>query len=342
MIKNSRYWDLSEKDRRIFRDIHIQIKKVYNDAIYRGLLTKKTGRRYMAALILFGKFLVECYQKKNLNYIEPKHIYAFIEQAWEAGYSKSSIETTLSAIRDFYDRVREDGASQYLPTNDALRFELEEIGFVTRNKIDRIGRQRAWTENEVEEMKKKAVEMGYCVYADIIEISRAFGLRIHEAIRLTIEQINNAKATGKLTVKGKGGLVRDITLRNGRQIAIIDKLSSNCSKGKVFLNENEKAHELIKKVQHFIYNNREDIQENIKSCKVLNRLCMAAKFDGTLKYDNSIERANITPHGLRHTWAIEYYLELIAAGVCDIVARKIVSKELGHFRTEITMVYLKI
>lgn len=46
-------------------------------------------------------------------------------------------------------------------------------------------------------------------------------------------------------------------------------------------------------------------------------------------------------HGLRHSYAQERMSELIALGRIRAVALKVVSQEMGHFRPEITEVYLR-
>src|SRR5690606_19508821 len=87
---------------------------------------------------------------------------------------------------------------------------------------------------------------------------------------------------------------------------------------KVFVKENEKTHEVIKQVQNFIHNYRNQVQEDLKN-----------------------GRANITFHGLRHTYAQERYKELRESGKGDYNAKLTVARELGHFRIEITNTYLK-
>ena len=49
---------------------------------------------------------------------------------------------------------------------------------------------------------------------------------------------------------------------------------------------------------------------------------------------------NLTFHGLRHAYAQNRYQHFINKGVDDYNARLKVSKELGHFRVEITEIYL--
>jgi integrase len=45
-------------------------------------------------------------------------------------------------------------------------------------------------------------------------------------------------------------------------------------------------------------------------------------------------------HGLRHNYAVEYYLSLIKKGCTDSQACKQVSQWMGHEREEITRIYL--
>ena len=48
----------------------------------------------------------------------------------------------------------------------------------------------------------------------MVKLAYSQGLRIHEVARLDKSQLENALKEGILTVKGKGGLVRNISLNN--------------------------------------------------------------------------------------------------------------------------------
>ena len=48
----------------------------------------------------------------------------------------------------------------------------------------------------------------------------------------------------------------------------------------------------------------------------------------------------LTFHGLRHFYCQTRYKELIRNGLTDLQARKVVSRELGHYRINITEIYL--
>ncbi|WP_425332865.1 integrase domain-containing protein [Bacillus aerius] len=49
--------------------------------------------------------------------------------------------------------------------------------------------------------------------AIIIQLARELGLRVHEAVKIERAAAEKALRTGYLTVKGKGGLVRDVPVQ---------------------------------------------------------------------------------------------------------------------------------
>lgn len=78
--------------------------------------------------------------------------------------------------------------------------------------------------------------------------------------------------------------------------------------------EGEQTYKVIKDIQMFIYNNQD-------------------KF--ALDKDNQL-----TFHELRHYYCQSRYKELIRSGLTDLQARKVVSRELEHYRVSITEIYL--
>lgn len=105
-----------------------------------------------------NKFLAETFKKQNLNKIENKHLQAYVEQMQESGYSKSYITTNLSAIRYFIDI--KGGDSKRLSTN-------KELGVEHRTRDDRIGSNKAWSENEVQKFIEYAEKNKEVRYANI-------------------------------------------------------------------------------------------------------------------------------------------------------------------------------
>lgn len=262
----------------------------------------KTRYRYEDGMNHFAKFLAETFKKQNLNKIESKHLQGYVEQMQETGYSKSYVTTNLSAIRFFIDVKGDD--SKRLPTN-------RELGVLPRTKEDRIGSNKAWNYTEVKKFIEYANSKNEFRYVDMVRIVYSQGLRIHEVTRLDKSQLGVALETGFLTVKGKGGLIRSIPLSNK---TLVEKLYKETKSGeKVFINKEEKTHKVINNLQVFIYNHNKDFSNGDK---------------------------NLMLHGLRHAYAQNRYRQFRNEGLNDYSARLKVSKELGHFRVEITDIYL--
>lgn len=206
-------------------------------------------------------------------------------------------------IRYFIDI--KGGDSKRLSTN-------KELGVEHRTRDDRIGSNKAWSENEVQKFIEYAEKNKEVRYANMVKLAYLEGLRIHEVARLEKSQLVNALQEGILTVKGKGGLVRNIPLYNKE---LVQRLCDDTKNGdKVFINKEEQTHKVINNLQVFIYNHNKE-------------------------FSNRSDR-NLTFHGLRHAYAQNRYRELRNKGIDDYNARLKVSKELGHFRVEITEIYL--
>lgn len=293
-------FEMDEKTLNIYRNLSNQIDKAFRHTRQGSI---KTRHRYEDGMNHFAKFLAETFKKQNLNKIEDKHLQSYVEQMQERGYSKSYVTTNLSAIRYFID-IR-GGDSKRLSTN-------KELGVEHRTREDRIGSNKAWSEDEFTKFVKCAENSKEFRYANMVKLAYSQGLRIHEVARLDKSQLINALKEGILTVKGKGGLVRSLPLYNKE---LVQSLCDNTKNGdKVFINKEEQTHKVINNLQVFIYNHNKE-------------------------FSNKNDR-NLTFHGLRHAYAQNRYRELINKGIDDYSARLKVSKELGHFRVEITEIYL--
>ncbi|MBB1338757.1 site-specific integrase [Pseudoalteromonas sp. SR44-2] len=158
------------------------------------------------------------------------------------------------------------------------------------------------------------------------QIAYAAGLRAHEL--LTIAKVSERRADSRpalnskwlgregsiYTVKGKGGLIRDVLIPN--------TLATQ-------LEQRRLAQPITVRDREINYLQRYDIGGGHKwSCS------FSKASDRTLFFSNG-------GHGLRHSYAQERMLELKSLGLNRAVALETVSQELGHFRAEITEVYLK-
>ena len=82
----------------------------------------------------------------------------------------------------------------------------------------------------------------------------------------------------------------------------------------MFVRQDEKTHHVINSLQSFIIRNQNKFVENIDNSRQL--------------------------HGLRHLYAQTRYKAFIVDGFNERQAKLKVAHELGHFRAEITEVYL--
>lgn len=295
--------DPGSREERVYKNLEKQIEKVFRHCRQGSI---RTRRRYEDGTKHVAKFLATVYNKQNLNNISNKALEAYVEQAQEAGYSTSYITTNMSALRFFIDQIKD---SRYIKSNI-------ELGVESRTQSERIGPNRAWTGEQVRTMYKLAKENGYERVADIIRLSYAQGFRLHEVTRLDRATLLEALRKDEITIKGKGGLIRRVPIRNDKAREHIQDLAKKTPTNsyKVFVKPNEKTHEVMKVVQNFVQNYRSNV----------------VKPSGH----------HITVHGLRHTYAQERYQELLNEGKLEHEAKLTVSRELGHFRPDITDTYL--
>ncbi|MBB1325655.1 site-specific integrase [Pseudoalteromonas sp. SR45-1] len=158
------------------------------------------------------------------------------------------------------------------------------------------------------------------------QIAYAAGLRAHEL--LTIARVSERKADSRpalnskwlgregciYTVKGKGGLIRDVLIPS----ALATQLE-----------QRRLAQPITVRDREINYLQRYDIGGGHKwSCS------FSKASSRTLFFSNG-------GHGLRHSYAQERMDELKGLGFSRQIALETVSQELGHFRAEITEVYLR-
>lgn len=267
----------------------------------------QTRYRYYEGAKRFAAFAAEHFKLQKFANVKEKHLVAYVEHMQAKGLSASTIKTDLSAIRFYYDQS--DGTNE-LPTNQAFSTLLETP--LKQRKIG--GVHRAWDESNVNDAKFLAIATGYPFIAQAISLAYIFGLRIHETIRLDRDHLIHAINYDRLTIKGKGGLIRDIPMNTeGRQL--IDELLAETKQGKQFVPQDKKAHQIIKQIENWIYNYRDRFT--------------SGDIDPPLTY-----------HGLRHAYAQRRYTYHLAKLHDERKARLAVSIELGHGRDEVTRIYL--
>ena len=283
-----------------YRNLLEQLAKLYR---HNRQGSYKTRARYYEAMQRFCRFLAEVYRLERLANIAPKHIYAYVAYLQEGGKSASTIKTDLSAIRFFHDLI--PNARYELPGNEDLCLQRRTFG----------GVDRTWSAGEFNRMLDAAIKADREDFVSVLYLGRFAGLRIHECFRIDTATAAKAVKERKLTIKGKGGLVRTVPLND----LLVQRLQLDLKRTprghKLYVPDDQETHEAIKALQAFIWLNR------------------------SLAQDKDSTRP-MTFHGLRHTYAAEKYQGFIDAGVTPFGARKGVSRLLGHGRDDVTNIYL--
>jgi len=294
--------ELSEKEEKIYMNLKNQVDSFFNKINEKSF---KTRDRYRDAMDDFSKFLAQSYRKENLSAVNNKHISAYINhlQKVEGQYSRSYVTTNLSAIRFFY--ARKTKGKFIIKTN-------KELGVIPRTQSDRIGSERSMKNDDLLTLYKAAKSINRLDYIKLFQVADTFGLRLHEAFKLSRSQIKRALKEGSIEIVGKGGLKRYLPLGpDEKQLLIELKNSKFTNSDRIFVENNKKTHLEMKIFQRFI---------------------------------NTSRKSGVTTsfHSLRHKYASELYHKLRSKGLTDFEARTVVSKRLGHNRLDITNVYLHL
>ena len=265
----------------------------------------QTKRRYYEAMKRFCFFLADEYHLQKLANISGKHLTAYVLRMQEDGKSPSTIKTDLSAIRFFHDKISD--AKYDLPSNDELNVKLERRSFG--------GVDRSWSEEEFNRMLGKALADNRYDYILAFYLARYAGLRLHECFRLDTATAEDALHKNAITVKGKGGKIRTVSINEPIAFALRERLAHTQRGHKLLVPDDMDTDYAMYRLQQFIRDHREEIQ------------------------DPDSDRP-MTFHGLRHTFAAETYTTLIQQGKSPLDAKYEVSHLLGHERADVTNIYL--
>ena len=199
-------------------------------------------------------------------------------------------------------------AKYRLPDNDALGVALERRRFG--------GVDRTWSAVEFNRMIGKAVESERDDIACAMYLGRFAGLRIHEVMRIDTAIAKQALREDAITIKGKGGKIRTVPIEDERIRVALETMLKRTERGhKLLVPDGAPTDRAINGVQLFILKHRDNVADDSRE-------------------------ANLTFHGLRHTYAAVKYHVLTENGANPLDAHFTVSRLLGHERADVTNIYL--
>ena len=263
----------------------------------------KTKERYYEAFLRFLRFTAERFHLEKLANLSGKHLAAYVTDMKSRGLSPATIKTELSAIRFWHDQI--PNARYALPDNQELALERRIFG----------EQDRTWSYREFNLMIGECWKAGRPDFEACVVIGRYAGLRIHEVMRIDTAMARAALLDGFLTIKGKGGKVREVPINETIRIELAALLKITPPGRKLFVPLEKDTRSVIHELEAFIRTHRKEVK------------------------DESSERP-MTFHGLRHTCAADWYRRLTREGKTPHEACLQVSRWLGHERAEITQIYL--
>lgn len=267
-----------------------------------------TVRNYEQALTSVGEYAKETLSI-SLRELTPEQAVNYLEQRAEQ-VSQSTLNMERQAIQAMMIHV----------TN---KLEEDEKLTVVKSELRTIKESRAYTQEQVEAVANSQNEKNSLSTL----IAYNAGLRAHEL--LTLQRLeerlpderpaHDCKFKGRensvrYTVKGKGGLVREVAIRT----------------------------DLAKKLEkHRLEKFKSVVDRNVN---YQTRYEIPGGHKWTSSFSAASKRAigwSAGAHGVRHSYAQERMHELQSSGLKRIDALEITSQEMGHFRKEITEVYLR-
>lgn len=302
--------DLSNKGAYI--NLMTQLNKIAKHS--KGISVHKSMKQYYHHMHLFCLFLADHFNLKTLANITDKHVVAYVIERQDEGKSASTIKNDLAAIRYFHDQI--PNTRYRISDNQKLKEKYPEFDLERRTFG---GVNRRVTEVEYQALVTLALKSSNTKLALIIQLAREVGLRVHEAVKIDRAAAEKALRSGYLTVKGKGGLVRDVPVPP-IAVTILKSAMEQVDRGeKLFVPHHLKAHQVIQQVQDFIRKNRDKVRDphNMRPAGI-----------------------EITMHSFRHAYAKEQYEYFIGEGHEPEDAKRKVSKLIGHHRADVTDIYL--
>ena len=245
------------------------------------------------------------YRQMHAKSLRPKHVEALVQHWLSIGVSAGTMKNRMAALRWWAAKV--DKQNVVARSND-------HYGLPRRQYVSGANKAIEPKPDQLDRITDPHVRMS-------LELQQAFGLRREEAIKIRPALADRGDRLWLRASWTKGGRARELPIRTSLQRDVLDR-----------------AHELARK-SSLIPSHKTYVQQ-LKS------------------YEGQCTRAGLSRmHGLRHRYAQARYAELtgfkapIAGGpksreltpdqrVLDKEARAVISRELGHGREAITVVYL--
>lgn len=266
---------------------------------------------------------------QNLTELGKTHAVKLISAWVKAGQSASTVQNKTSILRRFYNFI---GKGALIPRGDKLKEWHEEHGINTLRRSMVARTSKAWDQNDIDVLEVIRKVSEFCPVTGMqLEMQLAFGLRVNETLQ--IDPVHSDRGDFIYVANGtKGGLPRDVRFDRSDSTSLWQR--DVLERAKVIAAQNRRrtlsiqGKTLAQSKDHFYYVMR--------------------------KFGINRKGLGVTAHGLRHQFAARRYQEVTGFGapvtanapkisaavlMADHEGRMVVSRDLGHFRADITQAY---
>lgn len=268
----------------------------------------------------------------NLGELGKTHVLRLIQYWTRQGQGAATIQNKISILRRFITFI---GKPALVPKGHALTSWLNQQGIEAPQHRHTVATEsKAWNDHNIDlhQVLAQLREISP-ITAMQLEVQAAFGLRMKESIQLNPKAADYGD-TLRVMHGTKGGLPRDVHFDTDQVIRewqrdVLERAKLHASQNrKGTLSTQGKSLEQSK--AHFYYQIR--------------------------KVGINRSELGVTAHGLRHQYAARRYAQIAGTGApvgrnaplhitdevraADLQARTLVSRELGHFRPDVSHAYL--
>ena len=197
----------------IFRDSSLPVGEFLGSLAARKNLSPNTVLAYRTDLAQFFSFLLQHLKLDNLSAFNPAQVTTvdvrlFMGALMQRGVQQRSVARKLAALKSFYRYMQESGSIKSSPFASLVtpKYPQRVPAFLTEQQTEKLFNEvLPSTSGLVPSMAKDALEASFVYERDrsILELLYGSGLRLSELTGLTMDALDLAGGSVKLTGKGR-------------------------------------------------------------------------------------------------------------------------------------------
>lgn len=196
-------------------------------------LSGNTNKTYCDTVKAYENYLINECGLKDISRAKPRHAYEYIEKQIErfknGEVSAFSLRKFAHAIHAFQEASAETGVFKHkvkLGDKRVILGNLTEQGVFRKSEDSQSLKANHSDYEKVQEQILLSRSPNARQVAEIHQIQRFLGARVHEAVKMRKEDITfHSDGSVTVTIKGKGGLVRQVSTKDKSTVRLLQERS---------------------------------------------------------------------------------------------------------------------